>query len=301
MNIDTIHTFLTLVEHKNFTKAADSLCISQSALSHRVHLLEKEIGDVLIVRSRGKRDFYLTEAGTAFIPLAEEWIAIEKDMEHFKHGKRVHTLIVSNVETLTQVFGSLYRKFTVSFKDRYAFLFHTYAYPSFYIINEVDNQNIDIGFVVRQRMNRNLKIEPVFAEKHYLLGALGSDKKIIDPRTLDPRKELLTDWSSSYLPWHNWYFGSDNVPFAVVDTATSAIEFLAEGTWCIVPKCSISFLQANCALRGTKLQVYEIPNPPPDRICYKVTHRFPIADRLERIRFFEEQLQIYLKENNLHL
>jgi len=301
MNIEDINTFLVLVERKSFTKAANFLCISQSALSHRLNLLEAEIGETLIVRNRGKREFYLTQAGADFIPLAEQWIALEKDTKRFKSTRRVHSISVSNVETLTQIFGSLYKQFTISFKDEYPFLFHTYAYPSFYIINEVENQNIDIGFVVRQRISRSLKIEPIFAEKHFLLGALGSDKKIIDPRTLDPHMELVTDWCSTYLPWHEWYFGSDNSPFAVVDTATSAIEFLTEGTWCIVPQCAIEFLKTSVALRGVELQTYEIPNPPPDRICYKVTHRFPNANRRESVKFFEKKLITYLKEKDLHL
>lgn len=301
MNIEAIDTFLALVERKSFTKAANYLCISQSALSHRLNLLEEEVGEKLIVRNRGKREFFLTPAGVDFIPLAEQWMALEKDTKHFKNGRRVHSISVSNVETLTQVFGNLYKQFTVSFKDEYPFLFSTYAYPSFYIINEIENQNIDVGFVVRQRASRSLKIEPIFAERHYLIGALGSDKKVIDPRTLDPHKELLTDWCSSYLPWHEWYFGSDNTPFAVVDTATSAVEFLTEGTWCIVPKCAVEFLINNAHLKGVEVQAYELPDPPPDRICYKVTHRFPSASRKETINFFEEKLALYLKQQNLHL
>ena len=301
MDIDIINTFLTIVEHKSFTKAAISLCISLAALSHRLNLLETELGKILIVRNRGQRKFFLTEAGIDFIPLAEQWSALVNDTKSFKNAKHIHSLSVSNVETLTQVFGKFYKQFTDSFNHQHKFLFHTYSYPSFQTINEVENQSIDIGFIVRQRNSKNLKIEPIFSEKHFLLGAIGSDKKIIDPRTLDPHKELLTAWSSAYTLWHDWYLGSNSNPFAVVDTATTVIELLTEGNWCIVPNCAANFLTENCALKGVKVQTYEVPYPPPNRICYKVTHRFPSTNRRESINFFEEKLSIYLKESDLHL
>lgn len=72
MDTELIHTFLTLVQCRSFTTAADKLAISQSTLSHRLYSLENELQEVLVNRGRGKRIFSLTEAGVAFIPLAEQ-------------------------------------------------------------------------------------------------------------------------------------------------------------------------------------------------------------------------------------
>ena len=301
MDIEMIQAFTTLVEYKNFTKAADILCISQSALSHRLNTLELELGETLIIRNRGKRVFYLTQAGSEFIPLAEQWLALYKTTQNFKELRKIKTITISNIETLTNVFGKLYQQISSSPSNDFSLMVNTYTFPSPHIISEVENQNLDVGFVVRQRISRNLKIEPIFKEPLLLLGALGSDKQSIDPRTLDPHKELITDWYTDYRPWHDFYLGTASNPFAIVDTATMAVNFITDGIWCIVPQCSADFLTKNCALNGVEVRTYEMPNPPPPRTCYKVTHRFPAPQHSESIRYFEEKLTDFLAENNLHL
>ena len=55
------------------------------------------------------------------------------------------------------------------------------------------------------------------------------------------------------------------------------------------------------AANGNQVQVYEMPSPPPDRICYKVTNRIPRANRADSIRLFEENLRKFLKEQDLHM
>lgn len=301
MEPDLIEAFIKLVEYKSFTKAADVLCISQSALSHRLNRLEKELKLTLIVRNRGKREFNLTQAGMDFIPIADRWMTLTKDVHNFKRDQNVHFLTIASIETISFMFSKLYKKLTFSPTSPFSLLFDTHTFPSFQIIDYIENHDIDVGFTVRQRVSRNLKIEPLFRERHYLIGDLGSDRQMLDPRKLDPRKELITDWSTDYLSWHDFYFGTDNQPLAIVDTATMAVNFLVEGTWCIVPKSSIAFLKTNSALNGTHVQVYEIPDPPPDRTCYKITHRSPRVNRNQMICYFESALNEFLADNDLRL
>lgn len=301
MDIDLIQAFYTLAEHKSFTKAADILCISQSALSHRMHVLEDELGVTLVERGRGKREFHLSPSGFAFVPLAERWIALEKETQYFGREKCIANLAVSNVETLTTLLSDFYHLISVDTTQNYSILCNTYTYPSIHTLNEVEEHNVDIGFTVRKRASRSLKIEPIFREKLYLIGSLHSDRRTIDPRELDPHKELLTDWYTEYRSWHDLYLGTDNHPLAVVDTASMAISFMADGAWCIVPECAVDFIQDNCAMKGIEVGKYNMPSPPPDRICYKVTSRAPRGDKKDIIAYFEERLSEYLKERDLHL
>lgn len=61
--------FVAVVEEKSFTRAARRLNVTQSALSHQVKALEREVGGLLLERlSRGLR---LTPMGRAFLPDAE--------------------------------------------------------------------------------------------------------------------------------------------------------------------------------------------------------------------------------------
>ena len=301
MNAELITAFLTLVEYENFTLAAEKLCLTQSALSHRVNLLEKEISEVLITRSRGKRGINLTEAGIDFIPLAEKYLNFDKSITNFKNNRRFHSLTIGNVESFSYMFGKLYRQIALNNNQEIPVLIHNYTYPSFHIINEVEQQNIDIGFTVRQRIGRNLNIKPLFSEKHYLIGDLGTDKKNIDPCHLDRSKEILSDWSQDYHFWHDSYIGSDHHPFAVAGTCLALLELMTKNTWCIIPESFIHFLQSTCALKGIKVNKYNLINPPPNRICYKLTHKYPSTITAETLCYFEDLLKKFLQKNDLHM
>ena len=64
MSIQRLPVFLSAAEHLNFTKAAKEQCISQTAVSQQIKLLEEEIGFQLFVRE--KRGVSLTVAGESF-------------------------------------------------------------------------------------------------------------------------------------------------------------------------------------------------------------------------------------------
>ena len=52
MEYKQIEAFLAIVEQKNITKAAESLFISQSALSYRLKSLETDLNTSLIIRRK---------------------------------------------------------------------------------------------------------------------------------------------------------------------------------------------------------------------------------------------------------
>ncbi len=64
MSIQRLPVFLSAAEHLNFTKAAEEHCISQTAVSQQIKLLEQDIGFPLFIRE--KRGVQLTPAGRAF-------------------------------------------------------------------------------------------------------------------------------------------------------------------------------------------------------------------------------------------
>ena len=55
MTYQDIHTFLTIASSSSLSKAAESLFVSQPALSHRLSALEEELGTELIIRRKGSR------------------------------------------------------------------------------------------------------------------------------------------------------------------------------------------------------------------------------------------------------
>lgn len=64
MGFQRLPVFISAAENLNFTRAAEEQCISQTAVSQQIKLLERELGFELFVR--GKRGVSLTPAGEVF-------------------------------------------------------------------------------------------------------------------------------------------------------------------------------------------------------------------------------------------
>lgn len=51
MDIRTLRYFLITAQERNFTKAANKLCMAQPPLSRQIKLLEEELGVTLFIRN----------------------------------------------------------------------------------------------------------------------------------------------------------------------------------------------------------------------------------------------------------
>lgn len=91
MNIGIHHFKLvdTIVKQGTLTKAAETLFLTQSALSHQLKELEKEL-DIPIFYRKGKK-LELSEEGTRFLACAEKILmeikSLEADIKNFKDGE----------------------------------------------------------------------------------------------------------------------------------------------------------------------------------------------------------------------
>ncbi|MCM2373758.1 LysR family transcriptional regulator [Aporhodopirellula aestuarii] len=79
MDMDQLAYFQCVSETRNFTHAAERLCLSQSALSRAIQRLEDEIGQPLFERK--PRSVELTDAGLIFQSRAEQILLIVEDMK----------------------------------------------------------------------------------------------------------------------------------------------------------------------------------------------------------------------------
>ncbi len=69
MDIVLLQTFLEIARTRHFGKAAEHLCVTQSAVSARIKLLESTLGVSLF--SRRRNDIQLTPAGHGMARYAE--------------------------------------------------------------------------------------------------------------------------------------------------------------------------------------------------------------------------------------
>jgi LysR family transcriptional regulator, regulator of gene expression of beta-lactamase len=102
--LNALRAFESAARQLSFTRAADELCVTQTAISHQVKGLEKRLGVALFRRS--SRGLKLTDEGVALAPtLFEAFGAIDRLFEQFEAGGVREVLTVSAVGTF--VVGAL--------------------------------------------------------------------------------------------------------------------------------------------------------------------------------------------------
>jgi len=77
LNNDRLNAFYQVAIDRNFHKAAENICITQSALSQRIIKLEQQVGATLIVR--GSEGVTLTEAGWNLFEYARDLRSMEEE------------------------------------------------------------------------------------------------------------------------------------------------------------------------------------------------------------------------------
>ena len=79
MNLHLLRVFFTVIEHCGFSRAAEVLCVSQSAVSKAVRELEHQLGLALIERGSGKgAGVRTTDSGQALYQHARAIFALER-------------------------------------------------------------------------------------------------------------------------------------------------------------------------------------------------------------------------------
>ena len=96
MDFRLLEYFLAVAREQNITTAAESLHISQPALSTQLKNLEEELGKQLLIRGvKGSRKVLLTEEGMILRKRAEEMLLLKKRTEEEISGS--NKIIAGNV------------------------------------------------------------------------------------------------------------------------------------------------------------------------------------------------------------
>jgi LysR family glycine cleavage system transcriptional activator len=92
--LNALRAFEAAARHLNFTRAADELNVTQTAVSHQVKLLEERLGFRLFRRLNNA--LILTEKGEAYLPgIREAFDLLSQSTETLCGGEDVRTLTVS--------------------------------------------------------------------------------------------------------------------------------------------------------------------------------------------------------------
>jgi DNA-binding transcriptional LysR family regulator len=118
MDLRHLRYFLVVAEEKNFTRAAERLCMAQPPLSRQIRQLEEELGTALF--EPGARPLRLTEAGEFFNVHARAVLTAADDLKTMTRrvGKIKRALSIGFVgSTLYDLLPELVRRFRSEYPD----------------------------------------------------------------------------------------------------------------------------------------------------------------------------------------
>ncbi len=138
--------FCRAVELGSFTRAADELGYTQSAVSQIIKGLEEELGTKLIIRSRGS--FSLTADGKEYFPYFEAIRNAEEALSRRQREINGMENATIRVATFTSVSRELLPELMKGFKETYPgvdFVIKQGEYNS--IRREIEQDEVDFGFI----------------------------------------------------------------------------------------------------------------------------------------------------------
>lgn len=144
MELRHLRYFVAVADEKNFTRAAQRLCIAQPPLSRQIQQLEEELGVGLF--ERGSRPLKLTEAGNFFYAHAQQLLAKTAELKSMTQrvGQIERTMSIGFVgSTLYGMLPKIIRRFRNEY-SAIALTFHEMT--TMQQIEALKDGVIDVGF-----------------------------------------------------------------------------------------------------------------------------------------------------------
>ncbi|CUX19492.1 LysR family transcriptional regulator [Clostridium sp. C105KSO13] len=294
MNMSEIETFLTIVHTKSITRTAELLFLSQPTVSHRLSSLENELGFPLMIRSKGHKQVELTPKGLDFIVLAERWMSLWKETMELQSNHEALLLTIGCTDSLNIAqFAPLYNKISCEYPN---IDLSIQSHHSSELYGLLSDHSIDIGFVYHKLHYKNIITEKIFEEPFYLVQsdqpAIQASKVHTDE--LDSSLELFLSWDDNFQIWHDRWLSAVSRPHIAADTVTLLDRLWKNpGNWMIAPVSVVLELSHYRTVYTSQLK-----NPPPNRVCYKITSRYPKTTSKQAVGFFGDILEQFLEAPN---
>lgn len=163
-----LRAFVLVAEQNSFTKAAETLCLTQSALSGLIKELEQNLGVKLFDRTT--RKLHLSDAGVRLLPQARrvlnEMSVLNEKVSNLKSLHQGHVrLAVSQ-----QLSASAMPKFVAKFCDIHPNIQVTLTDCSIdEVVNHTENLEVDLGIAPERAYSDDLEAITLFASPFYLV------------------------------------------------------------------------------------------------------------------------------------
>lgn len=230
MNIESLKTFITLSEVKNFTKTAQQHLVVQSTISNRIKELENEIDKKLFIRNN--KSLELTPYGETLLKYAKQIVSFEENF--FTEISNLNTcseqLIIGSVNAIYDC--HLYKFIDGFLNYNNEISLKIINNSSLNLINNIHDGSIDIAFSYQPFFDVNYKCVP-FKCDEFLLVTSPKNNTYISGITDDEIRNLpilYTDFFSVGI--NDWFYSlfPKNYKFKLeIDVASKAINILKSG------------------------------------------------------------------------
>ncbi|MDR3564755.1 MAG: LysR family transcriptional regulator [Negativicutes bacterium] len=286
-----LEAFLAVAITLNVSRAAEQLNLAQSTVSKRLKDLERELGTSLVERGQGSKSLRLTPAGEEFLDIALRWNSLWNQAQALKCDSRSLSLAIGTLDSLSYaLFPPLYRSLSQHQPKIHLTVITSHS-PDIYDL--VERRQVDVAFTLLERMHPTILVEKCYSEPMVVLRSSSfppPEAGAIHPRELDSDHELYLSAGLSYKIWHDQWWDPLSTNSIRLDSAQLVFSFLAnEQQWAIVPLSVAKMAQS----RGN-FSMFPLLEPPPERICYKITHKHPKASAVASLEVLNHYLSTCL-------
>ncbi|MDI1314828.1 LysR family transcriptional regulator [Prosthecobacter sp.] len=170
LNLHLLVQFVVLARTKNFTRAAEELHLSQSALSRAIQKLEDQLGQPLFERK--PREILLTDLGGLLLDRAKQIIKLMEDtFSELSEAGRRGRVRLGAIPTIAPFFlPSLLSSFAKKYPDISIIVQED---TTDMLIKRCTHGEIDLAILALPVSAKHLEFEPLFDEELLLLLPLG--------------------------------------------------------------------------------------------------------------------------------
>jgi DNA-binding transcriptional LysR family regulator len=286
-----LEAFLAVARMLNVSRAADQLHLAQSTVSKRLKDLELELGTTLIERGQGSKSIRLTPAGEEFLDIAQRWSVLWNQAQGLKSENPKLSLTIGTLDSINYaLFPPLYRSLC-QHQPKLRLNVTTSHSPELYDL--IERRQVDVAFTLIERSYPTISVEKCYSEPMVVLrpfSAQYSASSSLHPHELDSNDELFLASGPSYKIWHDQWWDPLNSNCIHLDCAQLIFSFLySDQQWAIVPLSVAKMAQS----KGN-FNIFTLSEAPPERIYYKITHKYPKASTITSLEILNHYLKLCL-------
>ncbi|MGO4108664.1 LysR family transcriptional regulator [Paenibacillus sp. YAF4_2] len=226
MDSSQLEAFIAIAQILNFTKAAEHLHISQSAITSRIKALEASVGKELF--ERDNRNVSLTQAGIAFYPYAERMLRLSEESKLMLSDIFEQSLVLSGPGS---VWHYRYLPHILTFKrenPQVAVKFLSNIDPSYMIRDLLLDGIVHLSIKFDPPDHPKVTKQMLFEDDILLISKTQRSSPVTASDFLSPDYCHLA-WGAPFPEWFADIVGAGYVPSLEIDHSTIMLTMLLQG------------------------------------------------------------------------